>query len=122
VLEASVQPSARFNQAVSYQRVAFDRLEGDPVYRVDILNLRTTFQFDRHLFLRAIVQYDSSTHEVLTDVLASFELVPGTVAYAGYGSLREQREWDGAAYVEGRGSYETTRRGLFFKVSYSHRF
>ena len=122
LLEASVQPSARFNQSVSYQRVAFDRLTGERVYRVDVLNTRTTFQFDRRLALRAILQYDSSTRKILTDVLGSLELVPGTVAYVGYGSLLEQREWDGAGYVSGRGDYSTSQRGLFFKASYSHRF
>jgi hypothetical protein len=121
-VEASFQPSARFNQSISYQREAFDRLTGESVYRVDIVNSRTTFQFDRRLALRAIVQYDSSARKVLTDVLGSFELVPGTVAYAGYGSLIEQREWDGLAWVSGRGVYETSQRGLFFKASYSHRF
>jgi hypothetical protein len=121
-VEASLQPSPRVNQSVSYQRVAFDRLSGEPVYRVDVLNLRATFQFDRHFFARAILQYDSSRRQVLTDLLGSFELMPGTVAYLGYGSLIEQREWDGAAWASGRGDYATSRRGLFFKASYIHRF
>jgi len=60
----------------------------------------TTFQIDKHLFLRAIVQYDSSRRQVLTDFLASWELLPGTVVYAGYGSLVERRGWDGwASYI-----------------------
>jgi hypothetical protein len=121
-VEASFQPSARFNQSVSYQRDAFDRISGEPVHRVNVLNLRTTFQFDRHLFVRGILQYDSSRRQVLLDLLGSFELVPGTVAYLGYGSLVEQREWDGQAYLSGQGDYATSRRGVFFKVSYSHRF
>jgi hypothetical protein len=122
VVEASLQPSSRFNQSVSYQRAAFDRLSGEPVYRVDVVNLRATFQFDRHFFARGIVQYDSSRRQVLTDLLGSFELIPGTVAYLGYGSLIEQQEWDGALWVTGRGDYATSRRGLFFKASYIHRF
>jgi len=121
-LEASLQPSSRFNQSVSYQRDAFDRLSGESVYRVDVLNLRSSFQFDKHFFLRAIVQYDSSRRQVLTDFLGSFELLPGTVAYLGYGSLIEQREWGGSEWFAGQGDYATSRRGFFFKASYVHRF
>ncbi len=122
--EASFQPSARFNQSVSWNHVGFDReSDGTNVYTVDILNTRTTFQVDRHFFLRAIVQYDSSRHEVLTDFLASWELLPGTVAYAGYGSIIERRGWDGPGFTDDpTGAYRTSERGLFFKASYIHRF
>ncbi len=122
--ELSFQPSARFNQSVSWNHVGFDReSDGTNVYAVDILNTRTTFQIDRHFFLRAIVQYDSSRHEVLTDLLASWELLPGTVAYAGYGSIIERRGWDGSGFTDDpAGVYRTAERGFFFKASYIHRF
>jgi hypothetical protein len=122
--EVSFQPSARFNQSVSWNHVDFDRAsDGTSVYTVDILNTKTTFQIDRHLFLRAIVQYDSSRHQVLTDFLASWELLPGTVAYAGYGSIIERRGWNGTDFVDDpTGSYRTSERGFFFKASYIHRF
>jgi len=48
--------------------------------------------------------------------------VPGTVAYAGYGSLIEQRGWDGSGWRPGEGNYLATQRGLFFKASYAKRF
>src|SRR6185295_15343933 len=70
VAELSLQPSARFNQSVSYNRVEFDRAsDGSRVYTVDLLNTRTSFQLDRRFSVRAIVQYDSSQHRVLTDFL-----------------------------------------------------
>ena len=50
---------------------------------------------------------------LLTDVLASYEFVPGTVFHAGYGSLLEKN---------GTPDYRTTTRGLFFKASYLYRF
>jgi hypothetical protein len=122
-VEITLQPSARLNQKVSYDHVKFDRLDdGARVFTVDVLNTQTTFQLDRHFFLRGIVQYDSSAHRVLTDFLASYELRPGTVAYAGYGSLIEKREWDGQQWTPGIGSYQTSQRSLFFKTSYVHRF
>jgi hypothetical protein len=121
--EVGLQPSARLNEKVSYNRVEFDRLrDGSRVYTVNVLNTRTTFQLNRYFFLRGIVQYDSSRRQVLTDFLASWELLPGTVAYAGYGSLIERQGWDGTRFVPGAGEYRTSQRGLFFKASYVHRF
>jgi hypothetical protein len=124
VLELGLQPSARFNQSASWNRVVFDRADdGSNVYTVDVLNTRTTFQINRELALRLIVQYDSSRRQVLTDFLASWELLPGTVAYAGYGSLLEQRGWDGSQWTDQPPlSYRTSQRGFFFKASYVHRF
>src|SRR5262245_3807819 len=57
--EVTLQPSARFNQKVTWDRVEFDKLsDGARVFTVDVLNTQTTFQVDRHFFLRAIVQND----------------------------------------------------------------
>jgi hypothetical protein len=120
--EVTVQPGASFSQSVSWDRAQMDRDEGGRVYRVDILNLRTTYQFDRRFGLRGILRHDSSRRLFLTDFLASYEPVPGTVAYVGYGSLLERRGWDGSLWLPGEGDYLTTRRGLFFKVSYAKRF
>ena len=120
----SLQPSGHLNVSLGYDRSSFDRTAtGERVYAVDVINGRTTYQFDRRLALRAIVQYDGSADQVLTDLLASYELVPGTVAFLGYGSLLERREWE----TEPGGpptspQYLTARRGVFFKLSYAHRF
>jgi hypothetical protein len=121
--QVTLQPSARFNEKISVDRVTFDRLtDGSRVYAVDVLNTQTTFQLNRHIFFRGIAQYDSSRTQILTDLLASWELLPGTVAYAGYGSLIEKREWDGQNWTPGAGTYRTSQRGLFFKAAYVHRF
>ena len=72
-----------------------------------------TFFGGLDLLVRAIEQFDSSRRRLLTDLLASYEFVPGTVFHAGYGSLFEKRGTD---------DYMTTSRGLFFKASYLHRF
>ncbi len=101
----------------------FDRADtGARVYTVDLVNTRTTYQFTRQLFVRGIAQYDSSRRRVLTDFLASYELRPGTVVYAGYGALFEQRAFEDGRWVDGRGSYGATRRGVFLKASYRHGF
>ncbi len=117
------QPSGRLSESVSYRHIAFDRkATGERVYDLDIIYSRTTYQFSRQFFLRAIVQYDSSRYRVLTDFLSSYELRPGTVVYAGYGSLIEKRGFADDQWIPGQGDYETSQRGLFFKASYLYRF
>jgi hypothetical protein len=117
------QPSGRFSETIDFERVAFDREStGERVYTVHILNTKTAYQFTSHFFLRAIAQFDSSRSQVLTDFLSSYELRPGSVFYAGYGSLIEQRAYQNDGWTTGAGRYRTTRRGLFLKASYLYRF
>jgi hypothetical protein len=119
----TLQPSGRLSQAFDYRHVSFDRAStGKHVYDLDLLYSRTTYQFSRQFFIRGIAQYDSSRYRVLTDFLASYELRPGTVVYAGYGSLIERRGFRDGQWIPGEGTYEPTQRGLFFKASYLHRF
>jgi hypothetical protein len=40
----------------------------------------------------------------------------------GYGSLIEERQWDGTRFTGIGGKYRTSERGFFFKASYIHRF
>jgi hypothetical protein len=121
--EIVLQPTARLRQSVTYDRVEFDRADtGERVYTVDVINGKTSFQLDRHFFLRGIAQYDSSRHRILLDFLASWELLPGTVAYAGYGSSIERQEWQSGVLRPGQGPYRTAERGFFFKASYIYRF
>jgi len=120
---ATFQPNGRLSESVEYTRVAFDRRStGERVYTVNILNTRTTYQFTKALAARAIVQYDSQQHRVLTDFLGSYEPEPGTVVYIGYGSLYEQQQYQDDEWINGQGNYLTTRRGLFLKASYLYRF
>ena len=122
-LGITFQPSGRFTEDVEFQRIAFDRAEtGLRVYTIHILNTRTTYQFSKELSLRAIVQFDSQRDRVLTDFLGSYELRPGTVLFAGYGSLYEKRAFNDPDWIAGQGEYLTTRRGVFLKASYLYRF
>jgi hypothetical protein len=122
-LSVTLQPSQRLSQNVSMSTVRFNRAStGEHVYTVNIVNLRTTYQFNRRFLIRAIEQFDSSRKRVLTDLLASYEIVPGTVFHAGYGALIEKRGFENGAFVAEGGEYLTTTRGLFFKASYLHRF
>ena len=119
---ATFQPTGRFTESVDFTRTVFTRPGGERVYTVNLVNTRTTFQFTKALAVRAIVQYDSDQERVLTDFLGSYEPRPGTVLYAGYGSLYRQRSYLNGEWVDNTGAYLTTRRGLFLKASYLYRF
>jgi hypothetical protein len=119
----TLQPNLHFNENISYNGVLFDRAsDGTRVFSVHIVNMRTTYQFDKHFLVRVIEQFDSSQRRLLTDLLASYELIPGTVFHAGYGSLFEKRGFEGGTLIPNVGNYLTTSRSLFFKASYLHRF
>jgi hypothetical protein len=122
-LGVTFQPNGRFTEDLEVTRTAFDREStGERVYTVNIINTRTTYQFSKELAVRGIVQYDSQQARVLTDFLGSYEPRPGTVVYAGYGSLYQKRSYQDPDWIDGQGDYLTTRRGLFFKASYLYRF
>jgi hypothetical protein len=113
------QPNGRFAQSISFDRVNFDHRDtGERAYSVKIINTKTTYQFTRELFLRGIAQYDSSRSRVLTDLLLSYELNPGSVFYLGYGSLIEQRGYRDDTWYLGEGRFRESQRGFFAKVSY----
>ena len=76
----------------------------------------------RSFLVRLLEQFDSSRNQLLTDFLASYELVPGTVFHAGYGSIFERAGFENGILVPNTGNYLTVSRGLFFKISYLHRF
>jgi Domain of unknown function (DUF5916)/Carbohydrate family 9 binding domain-like len=119
----TLQPNGQLSQTLSYTHVNFDRWStGAPVYALDIVNSKTIFQFTRQWFARVIAQYDSSRTRVLTDLLLSYELNPGTVAYVGYGSLIERRDYQDGTWTPGAGDYRATQRGLLLKVSYLFQF
>jgi hypothetical protein len=67
------------------------------------------------------VEYNNYREQLLTDLLASFTWIPGTVFHIGYGSLFRKLAWDGSDYAEADAFMETDR-GLFLKASYLHRF
>jgi hypothetical protein len=86
-------------------------------YDYTIIRNRNTFQVNKYLFFRGIIEYNSFRKILTTDFLASFSYIPGTVLHIGYGSLYEKLNW-----VEGEYRYSDNfmemQRGFFFKASY----
>ena len=91
--------------------------DGRRLYDYAIYRAKTTYQWNRYLFFRGIGEYNSYRRQLLTDFLASFTYIPGTVFHVGYGSLYEKVQWQDDRFVPGRDLLET-RRGFFVKASY----
>lgn len=88
------------------------------VYDVKTFNGQATYQFNRYAFLRATGRYDSFKRRLLTDLLASFTYIPGTVVHLGYGEVFEKGDWRDKEFEPGGGTLRPTRKSLFLKISY----
>ena len=112
------KPSERFDLTGSLTYADFTREStGEREYDYAIWRARLTYQMNKYLFFRAIVEYNAYRREMLTDLLASFTYIPGTVLQLGYGSLYDRTEWVDGAYRDAPRFLEM-KRGLFFKASY----
>ena len=89
------------------------------IYEYPIFRERLTYQLNKYLFFRGIVEYNKYKRQLLTDFLVSFTYVPGTVIHLGYGSLYQKTEWDEFQnrYIDSNNFLEA-QRGFFFKMSY----
>lgn len=95
----------------------------EQVYDYLISRLKLTYQVNKYLFFRGIIEHNNYHNTLLTDFLASFTYIPGTVVHLGYGSMYEKTQWDTNQdrYIESS-NYLEMNRGLFFKASYLYRF
>ena len=122
----NLQLSDNFNSEWEYSyNDLFDSQTDEMFYDVHIFRSRNTYQINKYLFVRLIVQYNSASRLIAPNFLASFTYIPGTVIHLGYGSNFVQSEWDpnqpeGGSYVDSN-RYMEMDRGFFFKASYLFR-
>jgi hypothetical protein len=124
-VDATIQPNGNFTQFFDYtfERMT-SKIDNSELYSVSIFKSKSTYQFDEHLFLRALIQYDSYREIVLTDILLSYQLNPQTVLYLGYGSLHENKSWRDDQWIDpdDLAQYYQTRQSIFLKGSYQIKF
>ncbi|BDU78805.1 carbohydrate binding family 9 domain-containing protein [Mesoterricola sediminis] len=114
-----LQPSQELRWTLDLNRVRMDAPDtGAPVFDVRTVNSQVTYQFNSSFFLRATVRTDSWRRRMLTDYLASFTYIPGTVLFLGYGEIQDKAEWVEGQWKPQGSRYEPMQRSLFFKVSY----
>jgi hypothetical protein len=112
------KPSEKFDLTASLTYSDFTREStNEREFNYAIWRGRLTYQMNKYLFFRGIVEYNSFRKELLTDLLASFTYIPGTVIQLGYGSIYDKVDWVDGEYREANRFLEM-KRGLFFKASY----
>jgi hypothetical protein len=112
------QPTEKLNSSLDVNYTDFYRREdGEKIYDYAIVRSRTTFQLNKYLFFRGIVEYNDFYKKLTLDLLASFTYIPGTVIHLGYGSAFEKIRWQDPDYLPSNRFLES-KRGLFFKISY----
>ncbi len=121
-LSVLLLPSEKFHIDLSLTYSDFVRKStAEREYDYLISRGKVVFQANKYLFFRAILEYNSFRETLLTDFLASFTYIPGTVIHVGYGSLYERIWWREGRY-DPADRFQETQRGLFFKASYLWRF
>jgi hypothetical protein len=117
-LGATYLPSEKLHFDLSLTYSDFTRsADGLKEYDYTIIRSQNTYQVNKYLFFRAIIEYNSFRKRLMTDLLASFTYIPGTVVHIGYGSYYEKLTWRDGEY-EPSDRFLETKRGFFFKVSY----
>jgi hypothetical protein len=115
----TLQPDSKFKESIALDYEDFREADTNSrVYDALIINSRTTYQFNKYFFIRANLRYDSYSKNFLTDLLASFTLIPGTVVHFGYGSLYDHRDWQPNNRPVSANRIFLTRQSFFFKASY----
>jgi len=120
-MELDVNASSSLHSSLSAIRVLVHQSNNnEQLMDYQIYRNRTTYQINKYLFFRATVEYNAYNQELLTDFLASFTYIPGTVVHIGYGSLYEKTRYDGTEYIDSNNFLEMDR-GFFMKASYNWR-
>jgi Domain of unknown function (DUF5916)/Carbohydrate family 9 binding domain-like len=111
-------PSENIALSFSLRYSDFTRAsDGVREFDYTIVRGRATYQVNKYLFFRVIVEHNSFRKRLTSDLLASFTYIPGTVVHIGYGSAYERIAWQDGDYV-GADRFLEARRGVFFKASY----
>ena len=115
------QPWTKLNVNFSFTYSGFKNAESkEQVYTYPIERLNVSYQFNKYLFIRGIIEYNGYYKSLLNDFLISFNYIPGTVFYLGYGSLYDSVNPIGERPFRPDQPYDMDR-GVFLKLSYLFR-
>jgi hypothetical protein len=114
-------PTAAINARLTYTKEHMRRFDtGEVAFDVNIVSLRTTYQFTRFLFARGRVDYDSTVSNYKGQFLLGWTPNPGTAFYVGYNDDVNQH---GFNPLSGRlePGFRRNGRTFFIKMSYLFR-
>ncbi|MXY25834.1 MAG: hypothetical protein F4Y45_15115 [Acidobacteria bacterium] len=99
----------------------FNPLAGTDVYNVQIYRFRSTYQFTTRMLVRYIAEHNTLARTLGNNVLFTYRINAGTVAYLGYDDrYRQGRLIDELRFPHDR--FERTNRAVFGKLSYLFRY
>ena len=114
-------PTAAINARLSYTKEHMRRFDsGQVAFDVNIVSLRTTYQFTRFLFARGRIDYDSTVSNYKGQFLLGWTPNPGTAFYVGYNDDMNQ---NGYSPLSGQlePGFRRMGRTFFIKMSYLFR-
>jgi len=112
------QPTGAINARLSYTKERLTRYDtGRTAFDVNIISLRTTYQFTRFLFARGRLDYDTLGSNVKGQFLLGWTPNPGTAFYAGY---NDDLNRNGFSPFTGQlePGFRRNGRTFFIKMSY----
>jgi hypothetical protein len=124
-LNVTLQPTEKFSSQFSFTREKLHhRLTKEEIYNIAIYRNKTTYQLNKHLSLRSIVEYTTgqNTRKLLCDALLEFTYIPGTVIHLGYGPVFEKENVMREDELRQWNHFRTISSTVFFKASYLFRF
>lgn len=118
------QPTEKFASQFSYTRHVFHQRDTEvKQYDISIYFNKTSYQINKYLSLRGIVQYNNSSKKLLCDALLEFTYIPGTVIHFGYGPTYLKGNSPNSPFtLSSDNRFQIYSSTLFFKASYLFRF
>jgi hypothetical protein len=104
-------------QGINYSRLT-DLETGEAFFDGYIFRMRTSYQFSRRLFVRAVLQYNNFADRLDIDPLITYRINPFSAFYVG--STHTYDAFDGRTPGAAR-FYQQTERQIFFKCQYLFR-
>ncbi|HEX8163133.1 MAG TPA: DUF5916 domain-containing protein [Pyrinomonadaceae bacterium] len=117
-LGVAYQPTNAWRTTLNYTKNRLRRYDTDLLaFDVNLISLRTTYQFTRFLFARARVDYETLPSRARGQFLLGWTPNPGTAFYAGY---NDDATVDGFSPINGRlvPGFRRNGRTFFIKFSY----
>ncbi len=117
----SFKPTENLTTEFSASRTIFDLREtGENLFDIQLLRSKTTYQLNKHLFVRSIFDWNAFSKVLTSEFLISFTYIPGTVIHLGYGTAMQETT-DYPALPRHAGRFSENARSIFFKASYNWR-
>lgn len=111
------QPTDKITFGLNYIDYKFYRdSDSQKIYDYKILRSQNTFQLNKYLFFRGVLEYNSYKERLGSEFLISFTYIPGTVIQLGY-NLNAEKNLLNVNQIPNE-NLQANQNLVFFKASY----